>query len=131
MDTSQQVADGITSKSESWGAAPRQRRGIADKRRIVEETLGEGASLARVARAHGMDANQVFGWLRRWRGNPLQRIGALYGIEEQIRGRPPEQRRAVRQAQSKPLLDSLQQWFEEILSKLSRKSETRLTERLN
>jgi transposase len=30
----------------------------------------------------------------------------------------------VRQAQSKPLLDALRQWFEEILSKLSRKSET-------
>jgi transposase len=54
----------------------------------------------------------------------LQRIGALYGIEEQIRGRPPEQRREVRQAQAKPLLDALRQWFEATLSKLSRKSET-------
>jgi transposase len=54
----------------------------------------------------------------------LQRIGALYGIEETIRGKPPDERREVRQAQSKPLLDSLRQWFEEILSKLSRKSET-------
>jgi len=54
----------------------------------------------------------------------LQRIGALYGIEEQIRGRPPEQRREVRQEQAKPLLDSLRQWFEATLSKLSRKSET-------
>ncbi len=54
----------------------------------------------------------------------LVRIGALYGIEEQIRGRPPEQRRQVRQAQTKPLLDALRQWFEATLSKLSRKSET-------
>ena len=54
----------------------------------------------------------------------LQRIGALYGIEEPIRGRPPEERRAVRQAQAKPLLDSLRQWLEAILSKLSHKSET-------
>ncbi|HEY6371226.1 MAG TPA: IS66 family transposase [Candidatus Sulfotelmatobacter sp.] len=54
----------------------------------------------------------------------LQRIGALYGIEEPIRGRPPDERRAVRQAQAKPLLDSLRQWFEATLSKLSRKSET-------
>jgi transposase len=52
------------------------------------------------------------------------RIGTLYGIEEQIRGKPPNERRAVRQAQSKPLLDSLRQWFEATLSKLSRKSET-------
>ena len=54
----------------------------------------------------------------------LERIGALYGIEETIRGKPPDERRAVRQAQSKPLLDSLRQWFEATLSKLSRKSET-------
>jgi transposase len=54
----------------------------------------------------------------------LVRIGALYGIEEQIRGRPPEQRREVRQEQAQPLLDSLRQWFEATLSKLSRKSET-------
>src|SRR5258707_4344099 len=54
----------------------------------------------------------------------LVRIGALYGIEELIRGRPPDERRAVRQAQAQPLLDSLRQWFEATLSKLSRKSET-------
>jgi transposase len=54
----------------------------------------------------------------------LVRIGALYGIEETIRGKPPDERRAERQAQSKPLLDSLRQWFEATLSKLSRKSET-------
>jgi hypothetical protein len=54
----------------------------------------------------------------------LERIGALYGIEEQIRGKPPDQRRSVRQAQSKPLLDSLRAWFETTLSKLSRKSDT-------
>ena len=54
----------------------------------------------------------------------LQRIGALYGIEEQIRGKPPNQRRDVRQAQSKVLVDSLRQWLEATLSKLSRKSET-------
>jgi len=54
----------------------------------------------------------------------LQRIGALYGVEEPIRGRPPDERRAVRQAQAKPLVDALRQWFEATLSKLSRKSET-------
>jgi transposase len=54
----------------------------------------------------------------------LQRIGALYGIEEQIRGKPPDERRQVRQEHSKPLLDSLRQWFEATLSKLSRKSDT-------
>jgi transposase len=71
MDTSRQVPDEITSKSESLGAALRQRRSIAEKRRIVEETLVKGASVARVARAHGINANQVFGWRRLYRAGRL------------------------------------------------------------
>jgi transposase len=54
----------------------------------------------------------------------LERIGTLYAIEREIRGRPPDQRQQVRNARAKPLLDSLRQWFEESLSKLSRKSDT-------
>ena len=37
----------------------------------------------------------------------LDRIGALYAIEQEIRGRPPDERRAVRQERSRPLLDDL------------------------
>jgi transposase len=54
----------------------------------------------------------------------LHRIAALYGIEKEIRGRPPDERQRVRQARARPLLDSLKQWFEETLPKLSRKSDT-------
>jgi len=53
------------------GATRRQRRSIAEKRRIVEETLVEGASVARVARAHGINANQVFGWRRLYQAGRL------------------------------------------------------------
>jgi transposase len=63
MDTSQQVAI-IPKDKETSVAGQRQRRSIAEKRRIVEETLVAGASVARVARAHGINANQVFGWRR-------------------------------------------------------------------
>jgi transposase len=52
----------------------------------------------------------------------LERIAALYGIEKEIRGRPPDQRREVRNAQSQPLLDSLHVWLKETLSKVSKKS---------
>lgn len=41
----------------------------------------------------------------------LRRIGELYAIEAAINGQPPEQRRAVRQAQSKPLLEALHAWM--------------------
>ena len=54
----------------------------------------------------------------------LKRIGALYAIEREIRGRPPDQRQQVRNVRAKPLLESLRQWLEESLSKLSRKSDT-------
>jgi transposase len=63
MDTSQQVTVMSTDRERSV-APQRQRRSIAEKRRIVEETLAPGASVARVARAHGINANQVFGWRR-------------------------------------------------------------------
>lgn len=64
MDSSRQVPDVITAKSELVTRAPRQHRSIAEKRRMVEETLVEGASVARIARAHGVNANQLFGWRR-------------------------------------------------------------------
>jgi transposase len=56
--------DRQSQRQKSSVAAQRQRRSIAEKRRIVEETLAPGASVARVARAHGVNANQVFGWRR-------------------------------------------------------------------
>ncbi len=54
----------------------------------------------------------------------LERIAALYAIEDEIRGRPPDERQKVRQARARPLLQSLQDWFEVSLTKLSRKSDT-------
>ncbi len=54
----------------------------------------------------------------------LERIAALYGIEKEIRGRPAEERQQVRNARARPLLESLRQWFEATLPKLSRKSDT-------
>jgi hypothetical protein len=53
----------------------------------------------------------------------LERIAALYQIEEHIRGKPPDERRAVRQARAGPLLDDLHQWFIETVRTLSKKSE--------
>ena len=42
----------------------RRWRTLAEKRRIAELTLEPGASVALVARAHGVNANQVFKWRR-------------------------------------------------------------------
>src|ERR1700747_3174336 len=43
-------------------SAKRVLRTAEEKRRIVEATLVPGASIARVAREHGVNANQVFQW---------------------------------------------------------------------
>ena len=54
----------------------------------------------------------------------LERIAALYAVEDEIRGRPPDERQRVRQTRARPLLQSLHDWFEVSLPKLSRKSDT-------
>ena len=53
----------------------------------------------------------------------LDRIGELYGVEQTIAGRPPDQRRAERQKRSTPIAEALRDWAEATLPKLSRKSE--------
>ncbi len=53
-----------TIESEGAERFGRRRHSIAEKRRIVEATLVGGASVARVAREHGVNANLVFGWRR-------------------------------------------------------------------
>jgi hypothetical protein len=54
----------------------------------------------------------------------LRRIGELYAIEEAIRGKPPDERLAERQARARPLLDDLESWLRATLATLSRKSDT-------
>jgi transposase len=52
----------------------------------------------------------------------LRRIGELYAIESEIRGRAPDERRHVRQDRARPLLDSMQQWLQATFGKLPKKS---------
>jgi len=54
----------------------------------------------------------------------LARIGALYQIEDEIRGRPADLRLSIRQSRARPLLDELRTWMEKALRSLSSKSET-------
>jgi len=52
----------------------------------------------------------------------LDRIGALYAVEQEIWGRLPDERRAVRQERSRPLLEAMKVWLDETLQTLSQKS---------
>jgi transposase len=54
----------------------------------------------------------------------LARIGALYAIEDEIRGRPADLRLSIRQTRAKPLLEQLRTWMEKAQRSLSSKSET-------
>lgn len=56
----------------------------------------------------------------------LDRIGRLYGIEAEIRGRPADERTAARQARAGPELEALQTWLHTTLTTLSKKSELAL-----
>jgi transposase len=53
----------------------------------------------------------------------LERIGALYGIEAEVGGRPPDVRLAARQNRTKPLVDALREALDAALRRLSPKSD--------
>ena len=59
MDTSERAVVRRESQRRRWP--------VGEKCRIVEQTLKPGASVALVARAHGVNANQVFSWRRQYR----------------------------------------------------------------
>ena len=51
----------------------------------------------------------------------LQRIGELYAVEHDIRGRPADERRSVRQARSQPVIEALELWLRAKLEIISQK----------
>src|SRR5208283_4477392 len=54
----------------------------------------------------------------------LARIGALYAIEDEVRGKPADLRLSIRQTRARPLLEDMRKWMEKALRSLSAKSET-------
>ena len=72
MDTSEQMRVETGSQ--------RRRRSVEEKRRIVEETLEAGASVARVALRHGINANQVFAWRKKYREGRLGKASKLLPV---------------------------------------------------
>jgi hypothetical protein len=53
----------------------------------------------------------------------LQRIGRLFDVERDAMGRSPDERRRIRQARARTVMDELAAFFDSSLSKLSGKSE--------
>src|SRR4051794_3265887 len=52
----------------------------------------------------------------------LRRIGELYKVEAEVRGRPAEERRVIRQERTKPLVEALHAWLTVQLARVSGKS---------
>jgi transposase-like protein len=78
------------------GVTRRRHRTVEEKRRIVQESLKPGASVAVVARRFDVNANQIFTWRLRWLGNfghGDKWIGLLYipKWKEQIRCEDPDE----------------------------------------
>jgi transposase len=97
-----------------------QADGFAGFNRLYEQGIVEVACWAHVRRKFN-DLHEAHG--SALANEALDQIAALYGIEKEIRGRPPDQRKQIRTERSRPLLESLKVWFEASLQNLPRKSE--------
>ena len=81
MDGSNSAVIDAVSSRRALPTAKRRYRSPELKRQIVEETLAPSASVARVARAHGVNANQVFAWRRQYQRELLKsRNRAMPGL---------------------------------------------------
>ena len=59
------------SQPTSYPRNKRRYRSAEERRHVVEETLVAGTSVAVVARAHGVNANQVFAWRKLYQAGRL------------------------------------------------------------
>ena len=69
----------------------RRYRSKQERRKIVEETLQPGASVAVIARQHGVNANQVFHWRKLYREGRLEAespAAQLVRVAEVVSGEP-------------------------------------------
>lgn len=67
------------------GKAPRQRYEEAFKRRIVAEANASDVSVSAIARRHGLNANLVFNWRKKFGGGLPSVIGAPHLVPIEIR----------------------------------------------
>jgi transposase len=97
-----------------------QADGYAGFDQLYGERIQEAACWAHVRRkfydVHVASASPIA-------AEALERIGRLYGIETEIRCRPPDERREVRQSRAGPELEALHAWLHAVLPTLSKKSE--------
>jgi transposase len=62
-----EIMDTVVESGEVRVERKNRRWTVEEKRHIVEQTLADGRSVAEIARAHGVNANQVFDWRKQHR----------------------------------------------------------------
>jgi len=62
VSSSEVVPSSAATPAEAEAGVTRVRRSKLERRRIVEESFAPGVSVARLARAHAVNANQIFHW---------------------------------------------------------------------
>ena len=73
---------GLMSVARVYGV--RQFRSVEQKRQMVQETLAPGASVAIIARRHGVNANQLFSWRRQYRRGVLELVNTPVSEESAL-----------------------------------------------
>lgn len=79
MDTGS--VQGVNGQERRSSVRRRQFRSVEQKRQMVQETLKPGASVAVIARRHGVNANQLFSWRRQYRRGVLELVDAQTAAE--------------------------------------------------
>lgn len=84
------------------GPGKRRYRSKLERRKIVEETFVPGASVAVIARSHGVNANQVFNWRKMYHDGrldvqpattqfvPARIIDSSHIEQQRIGAKPPD-----------------------------------------
>ncbi len=86
------------------GRHGRRRRPVSEKLKIVRLTMEPGASVAEIARAHGVNANQVFTWRKLFEKGQLHDPGAIstallpVAISAEVEGVPEPNEEAAAEA---------------------------------
>lgn len=96
-------ADGYTGFSGLFGEgrAEEQACMVHVRRKFVQEFERSGSAIA---------------------GEAVQRIALLYAVEKEARGKPPEERAALRQEKARPVFDDLKVWLQQQLPRISGKT---------
>ena len=111
------IEEQITGNAQPPMLKARRRFSLVEKMEIVRASQVPGQSVAQVAQAYAVNANQLFKWRRQYlnESNPVSRELVPIHVE-------PSQRSQEDPECARPLLEQLNSWLREQLNKVPKKS---------